>query len=65
MAQWLKKFNITKTGHSKKKTRGRELFLVMACPAKDFSQPLSNDIQIRGTLFLEFLEFFNVNALTS
>lgn len=26
MAQWLKKFNITKTGHSKKKTRGRENF---------------------------------------
>ncbi|KAL2339040.1 hypothetical protein Fmac_013486 [Flemingia macrophylla] len=39
-------------------------FLVMARPAWDFSQPLSNDPPIWGTSFLELPHFFNVTALT-
>ncbi|XP_057811048.1 probable xyloglucan galactosyltransferase GT19 [Salvia miltiorrhiza] len=43
---------------------GHDHFLVMARPAWDFSQPLSNDPPIFGTSFLETPEFFNVTALT-
>ncbi|OWM88393.1 probable xyloglucan galactosyltransferase GT19 [Punica granatum] len=43
---------------------GHDHFLVMARPAWDFSQPLSNDPPIWGTSFLELPEFFNVTALT-
>ncbi|EPS70482.1 hypothetical protein M569_04275, partial [Genlisea aurea] len=43
---------------------GHDHFLVMARPAWDFSQPLSNDPPIFGTSFLESPEFFNVTALT-
>nr|KYP58087.1 Xyloglucan galactosyltransferase KATAMARI1 isogeny [Cajanus cajan] len=39
-------------------------FLVMARPAWDFSQPLSNDPPIWGTSFLELPHFFNLTALT-
>ncbi|KAK6935216.1 Exostosin, GT47 domain [Dillenia turbinata] len=39
-------------------------FLVMARPAGDFSQPLTNDPPIWGTSFLELPEFFNVTCLT-
>ncbi|XP_027920243.1 probable xyloglucan galactosyltransferase GT19 [Vigna unguiculata] len=39
-------------------------FLVMARPAWDFSQPLSNDPPIWGTSFLELPQFFNLTALT-
>lgn len=39
-------------------------FLVMARPAWDFCQPLSNDPPIWGTSFLELPEFFNITALT-
>ncbi|KAL8470762.1 hypothetical protein ACS0TY_033362 [Phlomoides rotata] len=42
---------------------GNDHFLVMARPAWDFSQPLSNDPPIFGTSFLELPEFFNVTAL--
>ncbi|KZV40992.1 hypothetical protein F511_17400 [Dorcoceras hygrometricum] len=44
--------------------QGHDHFLVMARPAWDFSQPLSNDPPIFGTSFLELPEFFNVTALT-
>ncbi|XP_042055301.1 probable xyloglucan galactosyltransferase GT19 [Salvia splendens] len=44
--------------------QGHDHFLVMARPAWDFSQPLSNDPPIFGTSFLESPEFFNVTALT-
>lgn len=43
---------------------GHDHFLVMARPAWDFSQPLSNDPPIWGTSFLELPEFLNVTALT-
>lgn len=43
---------------------GHDHFLVMARPAWDFSQPLSNDPPIWGTSFLELPEFYNVTALT-
>ncbi|XP_059642253.1 probable xyloglucan galactosyltransferase GT19 [Cornus florida] len=43
---------------------GHDHFLVMARPAWDFTQPLSNDPPIWGTSFLELPEFFNVTALT-
>ncbi|KAL6550200.1 putative xyloglucan galactosyltransferase gt19 [Orobanche minor] len=43
---------------------GRDHFLVLARPAWDFSQPLSNDPPIFGTSFLELPEFFNITALT-
>ncbi|GFP81785.1 xyloglucan galactosyltransferase katamari1 [Phtheirospermum japonicum] len=43
---------------------GHDHFLVMARPAWDFSQPLSNDPPIFGTSFLELPEFFNLTALT-
>ncbi|KAK6137700.1 hypothetical protein DH2020_028626 [Rehmannia glutinosa] len=46
------------------KNLGHDHFLVMARPAWDFSQPLSNDPPIFGTSFLELPEFFNVTALT-
>lgn len=47
-----------------RRRRGHDHFLVMARPAWDFSQPLSNDPPIFGTSFLESPEFFNVTALT-
>ncbi|KAF9616718.1 hypothetical protein IFM89_031994 [Coptis chinensis] len=43
---------------------GHDHFLVMARPAWDFSQPLTNDPPIWGTSFLELPEFYNVTALT-
>ncbi|EYU30311.1 hypothetical protein ABFS82_01G089300 [Erythranthe guttata] len=43
---------------------GHDHFLVMARPAWDFSQPVSNDPPVFGTSFLELPEFFNVTALT-
>ncbi|KAL1826348.1 hypothetical protein DCAR_0205453 [Daucus carota subsp. sativus] len=43
---------------------GHDHFLIMARPAWDFSQPLSNDPPIWGTSFLELQEFYNVTALT-
>ncbi|KAL8103243.1 hypothetical protein AgCh_027695 [Apium graveolens] len=43
---------------------GHDHFLVMARPAWDFCQPLSNDPPIWGTSFLELPEFYNVTALT-
>ncbi|PIN26671.1 Acetylglucosaminyltransferase EXT1/exostosin 1 [Handroanthus impetiginosus] len=46
------------------KNLGHDHFLVMARPAWDFSQPLSNDPPIFGTSFLELPEFYNVTALT-
>lgn len=46
------------------KNFGHDHFLVMARPAWDFSQPLSNDPPIFGTSFLELPEFYNVTALT-
>ncbi|XP_077235457.1 exostosin family protein [Tasmannia lanceolata] len=46
------------------KNSGHDHFLVMARPAWDFSQPLSNDPPIWGTSFLELPEFYNVTALT-
>ncbi|KAK8520846.1 hypothetical protein V6N12_004772 [Hibiscus sabdariffa] len=42
---------------------GHDHFLVMARPAWDFSQPLSNDPPIWGTSFLELPEFYNLTAL--
>ncbi|CAK9146946.1 unnamed protein product [Ilex paraguariensis] len=47
-----------------RKNSGHDHFLVMARPAWDFSQPLSNDPPIWGTSFLELPEFYNVTALT-
>ncbi|KAL3645339.1 putative xyloglucan galactosyltransferase gt19 [Castilleja foliolosa] len=46
------------------RNHGHDHFLVMARPAWDFSQPLSNDPPIFGTSFLELPEFFNLTALT-
>ncbi|KAL7165130.1 hypothetical protein ACSBR2_040915 [Camellia fascicularis] len=46
------------------RNHGHDHFLVMARPAWDFSQPLSNDPPIWGTSFLELPEFYNVTALT-
>ncbi|XP_043724087.1 probable xyloglucan galactosyltransferase GT19 [Telopea speciosissima] len=43
---------------------GHDHFLVLARPAWDFSQPLSNDPLIWGTSFLELPEFYNITALT-
>lgn len=43
---------------------GHDHFLVMARPAWDFTQPLTNDPPIFGTSFLELPEFFNLTALT-
>ncbi|KAK7264626.1 hypothetical protein RJT34_32235 [Clitoria ternatea] len=43
---------------------GHDHFLVMARPAWDFSQPLSNDPPNWGTSFLELPQFFNLTALT-
>ncbi|KAG8374752.1 hypothetical protein BUALT_Bualt10G0028500 [Buddleja alternifolia] len=50
--------------HIWKKNLGHDHFLVMARPAWDFTQPLSNDPPIFGTSFLELPQFFNVTALT-
>ncbi|KAL0324440.1 UNVERIFIED_CONTAM: putative xyloglucan galactosyltransferase GT19 [Sesamum calycinum] len=46
------------------KNLGHDHFLVMARPAWDFSQPLSNNPPIFGSSFLELPEFFNITALT-
>ncbi|KAA8521878.1 hypothetical protein F0562_012808 [Nyssa sinensis] len=46
------------------KHNGHDHFVVMARPAWDFSQPLSNDPPIWGTSFLELPEFYNLTALT-
>ncbi|CAH9137431.1 unnamed protein product [Cuscuta epithymum] len=43
---------------------GHDHFLVMARPAWDFTQPVTNDPPIFGTSFLELPEFYNVTALT-
>ncbi|KAL3818196.1 hypothetical protein ACJIZ3_004101 [Penstemon smallii] len=47
-----------------KRNFGHDHFLVMARPAWDFSQPISNDPPLFGTSFLELPQFFNVTALT-
>lgn len=46
------------------RNNGHDHFLVMARPAWDFSQPLSNDPPIWGTSFLELPQFYNLTALT-
>ncbi|XP_042504436.1 probable xyloglucan galactosyltransferase GT19 [Macadamia integrifolia] len=43
---------------------GHDHFLVLARPAWDFSQPLSNDPPLWGTSFLELPQFYNITALT-
>nr|GLL48593.1 probable xyloglucan galactosyltransferase GT19 [Ipomoea trifida] len=43
---------------------GHDHFLVMARPAWDFTQPLSNDPPVFGTSFLEIPAFYNLTALT-
>ncbi|XP_019156429.1 PREDICTED: probable xyloglucan galactosyltransferase GT19 [Ipomoea nil] len=43
---------------------GHDHFLVMARPAWDFTQPVTNDPPVFGTSFLELPEFFNLTALT-
>ncbi|KAJ4950161.1 hypothetical protein NE237_026993 [Protea cynaroides] len=43
---------------------GHDHFLVLARPAWDFSQRLSNDPPLWGTSFLELREFYNITALT-
>ncbi|KAM7491249.1 hypothetical protein LguiA_034170 [Lonicera macranthoides] len=46
------------------KNQGHDHFVVMARPAWDFTQPISNDPPTWGTSFLELPEFYNITALT-
>ncbi|KAK4745214.1 hypothetical protein SAY87_011526 [Trapa incisa] len=60
----LHRFLLSDQPHIWSRRSGHDHFLVMARPAWDFSQPLSNDPPIWGTSFLELPDFLNVTALT-